>query len=411
MIDDIKPPARTPSDDSRSTPRNKHPSGDETGVASGLAPFSVPIKPDEPVSKETKPKPSKRKKILLAGLVLLIVGAIVSSWFFVFNKPAEVAPVTAQNTTPKKIEPPKPTTLASPLTGVQVAPELAKKPITAVMIENSPDSRPQSGLRDAGVIFEAIAEGGITRFATLFQEGQPAYIGPVRSIRPYYIDWYLPFDASLAHVGGSRDALDIVRGPGMKDLDQFFNSGYYQRISERYAPHNVYTSFEKLNALNTAKGFTDSAFTPWKRKADKKAETPTVKAINFNVSGFYYNVHYDYDPASNSYLRSQAGKPHVDITSQKDPSPRQLNPKVVIALVMPFDVVRASDGWRTSYATTGSGPMIVFQDGTAIGGTWSKKDMRSQFIFKDSAGNDFSFNAGQTWVTILDSLPDATYGP
>jgi hypothetical protein len=104
------------------------------------------------------------------------------------------------------------------------------------MIENSPDARPQSGLQDAGVVVEAIAEGGITRFLTLFQESQPQYIGPVRSLRPYYIDFAAPFQAGIAHVGGSPEALSRVRNGSYRDLDQFFNSAYFSRISARPAP-------------------------------------------------------------------------------------------------------------------------------------------------------------------------------
>ena len=81
----------------------------------------------------------------------------------------------------------KPKTVASRLSGVQVSPALAALPVTAVMIENSDAARPQSGLSDAGVVYEAIAEGGVTRFMALYEENQPSSIGPIRSARPFYI--------------------------------------------------------------------------------------------------------------------------------------------------------------------------------------------------------------------------------
>ncbi len=422
MIEDIKPPEpKLPTTNNRQPMRGQRLVGHSADGAKqrlsepNASPnLSVPIEgtienvPNQPNPK--KPFFTKKKIILLVGLFLLISLSASATYYFVFKPEPKTEPAK-KVTAVKKTEPAKPTTVASPLTGTQISPELAKRPVTAIMIENSPDARPQSALRDAGIIFEAIAEGGITRFATLFLESQPAYIGPVRSLRPYYIDWIDPFDASVAHVGGSRDALDIIRSPGHKDLDQFFNAGSYWRISERYAPHNVYTSFEKLNALNSAKGFNSSTFTPWSRKNESKLPTPTAKSIDFNVSGFYYNVHYDYDPVTNSYLRSQAGKPHVDVTSQKDPAPRQLSPKVVIALVMPFSTVKANDGWRTAYGTTGSGQMYVFQDGNVTSGTWSKTDSKSQFAFKDSAGAEIKLNPGQTWVTVVDNPADVKYVP
>ena len=107
------------------------------------------------------------------------------------------------------------------------------------MIENSPDARPQSGLKAAGVVYEAIAEGGITRFMALYQTSKPELIGPVRSLRMYYLDWFAPYSASIAHVGGSLNALTEARSGKYRDLDQFFNSQTYWRASDRYAPHNV----------------------------------------------------------------------------------------------------------------------------------------------------------------------------
>ena len=120
---------------------------------------------------------------------------------------------------------PKPT-YYSPLTGKVVKTKAATTtPVTAIMIENSPDARPQSGLKDAEVVYEAVAEGGITRFLALYQQHHPQLIGPVRSVRMYYVDWLTPYNASVAHVGGSYRALQLVRNGSYRDIDQFFNAG------------------------------------------------------------------------------------------------------------------------------------------------------------------------------------------
>ncbi|WP_348245977.1 hypothetical protein, partial [Salmonella enterica] len=85
---------------------------------------------------------------------------------------------------------------------------------------------------------------------------------------------------------------------GIKDLDQAFNPGAYQRVSSRYAPHNLYTSRDQLLALHEAKGYTKSEFKSYPRKEAKPAQTPTASKIDFDISGFLYNTHYDYDKAS-----------------------------------------------------------------------------------------------------------------
>jgi hypothetical protein len=182
---------------------------------------------------------SKRSKLELSAIAIVTgvgIGTLVLLIMHFADKPVQ----HVQSKQPARVAAPKPTTVASPLSGVQVSPDLAKRPVTGIMIENSPDARPQSGLQDAGVVYEAIAEGGITRFLALFQDSRPQYIGPVRSLRPYYIDFGWPYQAAIAHVGGSPDALTQIRSGSYRDLDQFFNSGTYSRINSRVAPHNVY---------------------------------------------------------------------------------------------------------------------------------------------------------------------------
>jgi hypothetical protein len=348
---------------------------------------------------------SRQEKMVAGGGALLVVAGIIAAVYFLFiqSTPVTSAPVIT------KVEPPKPTTIAAPLTGLQIDPSLATRPVTGIMIENSPDARPQSGLQDAGVVFEAIAEGGITRFVTLFQDTQPSYIGPVRSLRPYYLDFALPFDASIAHVGGSPDALAQVRSGGPIDLDQFFNADTYWRQSTRDAPHNVYTSFAKLDGLNQLKGHLTSKFTSWQRKKDQPSKTPAAKSIDLSISSFYFNVHYDWDAASNSYLRSEGGKPHLSTSSADNSTGQQLHPKVVIVPIMTYSVLDSSG--HSGYGVDGSGSVYIFQDGGVTQGTWSKAGRSSQFQFKDTAGNDIKLNAGQTWVTVLSDPSQVTYAP
>ena len=57
------------------------------------------------------------------------------------------------------------------------------------------------GLGAAGIVYEALAEGGIIRFLSIFQEPLPASLGPVRSLRPYYLDWGLEYGIPVARRG------------------------------------------------------------------------------------------------------------------------------------------------------------------------------------------------------------------
>lgn len=326
--------------------------------------------------------------IALGAIVVVGVGLLV--WM-------RLQP-SAEPTTSYAVTPPKPESVKyySPLTGAEVADEaVTKRHVTAVMIENSPDARPQSGLKEAGIVYEAIAEGGITRFIALYQESRPGLVGPVRSVRPYYVEWASAYDPAVAHIGGSSRALQMIRsGNYGVDLDQFFNAGSYWRASDRYAPHNVYTNFDKLDALSAAKGKTSSTYTALSRKADKKAESVTATHINLPISSARYAVDYDYDEASNSYPRKIGGEAHLDREAG------HIAPKVVIAIQVATSR-EMEDGYREQVATTGSGRAFVFQDGTVTEVTWQRPDVKSQISFIDASGKAVELNRGQTWITAL----------
>lgn len=337
-------------------------------------------------------KQHKKLSITLGILViLLIAGGTVGALYFFNQKPVEVV---------KKIEPtpiptPEPIHYYSPLTGNEVKDKAAtKQAVTAIMIENSPDARPQSGIKNSGVVFEAIAEGGITRFLALYQEQKPHLIGPVRSVRMYYVDWLAAFNASIAHVGGSAAALSEVRNGTYRDLDQFFNASTYWRATDRYAPHNVYTSFEKIDALNAKKGYTTSDFTGFSRKDSTASTAPNATSVDVKISSPLFNSHYDYNATTNTYDRSQAGAPH------KDREGGQISPRVVVVLKVTESTVM-EDGYRENINAIGSGNAVIFQDGTVQEVTWKKASKVAQITFTDASGNDVALARGQTWITAV----------
>lgn len=276
------------------------------------------------------------------------------------------------------------------------------KAVTAIMIENSPSARPQSGLKDAEIVFESVAEGGITRFLTIFQVNKPQLIGPVRSVREYYIDWLTPFEPSIAHVGGSATALKIIRNGQYRDIDQMFNGGFYWRSNDRYAPHNVYTSFEKLDALNKQRGYLTSNIDSFARQIPKLKKDQPIAArnINFTISSPLYNSGYTYNPDTNLYARHQAGKPHLD--REKG----QITANAVIAIETNMSRV-PQDGYRERVDSLGEGKAYIFQNGQVTEGTWKKPTTRQQIRFYDANNQEIAINAGQVWIS---AIPKASGG-
>lgn len=358
------------------------------------------------IKKTLLQKPPRKRLIIVSGTgTLLLVGALFA-WFWQTNKSPEPYDFNAIVMPDPKPQEPVDTRVVSPLTGQLVDPQLASRRITAVMIENSIDARPQSGLEEAGMVFEAIAEGGITRFMALFQEQQPGNIGPIRSARPYYVEWARGFDAAYVHSGGSPEALALIRSIAVKDLDHGnYGGALADRVSFRFAPHNVYTTMNKVDGVANSAGFTSSDFDGFARieeseDAEEPSEAatatanPTATSISFDISSANYNTSYAYDAEAGCYMRSMAQRPHTDKDSNK-----QICPENIIALETTYSI--HPNRIHSVYKTVGSGAVTVFQNGEAVKGTWKKESQTSPLQFFDANGEPLKLAVGQTWVTAI----------
>lgn len=338
----------------------------------------------------------KHKKVTIPVSILLALAIGYAVIFFAFLNKPEPSPEPRKQETKEKVVA-EPVKYYSPLTGIEVASEAdTNKPITAVILENTPAARPQSGLQEAEVVYEAVTEGGITRFLAFYQQSQPELIGPVRSLRPFFVDALAPYDAGVLHVGGSKEALDEIRNGNYKDLDQFFNGGTYWRSTDRYAPHNVYTNSQNVAALNATKGYTESTPKPMPRaeEAPKVAVEPTATPqFDVHVSGQLYDSTWIYDAASGTYQRHQAGGPHLD--REKG----QVTAEVVVTLNQNLS---AAGGGRYNYQTTGTGTGTVNYKGNAYPVNWHKADRSAQYSFTSAHDNqEFLLPKGSTWFTAV----------
>ena len=297
----------------------------------------------------------------------------------------------------------------------------------AVMIENHSEARPQSGLSSADVVYEAVAEGGITRFMAVFYCGlTEVQIGPVRSARTYYLDWLGEYDALYAHVGGANtpgpaDSLGQIIRYKVKDLNQF-GIGFptfwrdYQRLGHSVATeHTMYSTTQKLWEVGAKREWTnvdplgvawDKSFIPWKFKDDAKGIGTQKITVNFWESQTGYQVEWNFDSTCNCYKRKNGGSEHTDLNTKK-----QLDPKNV---VIQFErESNANDGYENNvhllYGTTGTGKALIFQDGQVIEGKWTKLSRVARTKYIDSTGKEIQFNKGQIWIQTVPEGSKVTY--
>lgn len=295
----------------------------------------------------------------------------------------------------------------------------------AVMIENHSESRPQSGLSKADIVYEAIAEGGITRFLVIYYCDTAAFdtlLGPIRSARTYYLDWTMEYDGPFVHVGGATCHPDVdpraralcqIDEYGIRDIDQIGRYGSYPYFWRDYeklghpvaTEHTMHSTTEKLWEIAEKAGYKAEDeeginwlvnFKSWKFKEDDK-EKGDVSEIKFNFWEGHqdYKVVWRYDKDKNEYKRINGDKEHLDFNTKE-----QLTTKVVI-IQKTREIGPVDEHKHLLYKTTGSGELLLFQDGKVIEGKWVKKDKASRTIFYDKRGREIKLNQGKIWIEIV----------
>lgn len=378
--------------------------------------------------------------MLIGGLILYLLSTGISYAAFRFLvgpvAPSLISPLPVEEAR-SRVDLTAPKTEACPLNGEMFTKGErqiweGRRPLT-VMIENHAEARPQSGLSKADIMYEAVAEGGITRFLAVYYCGAAAedfIIGPVRSARTYYLDFASEYgDYPLyAHVGGANqpglsNALGQIGDYGWlakgNDMNQF-SLGFptfwrdYERLGRPVATeHTMYTTADKLYEVAHQRGLDakddggdkwNEDWLSWQFKDDASAKGD-VNNIKFNFwSGYQeYEVNWQYNQQNNQYLRFNGGQVHKDLNNEE-----QLMAKVVIVQFMrekgPINELK-----HLLYTTTGTGKAIVFQDGQATQATWSKTKRQDRTIFKDSKGQEIKFNRGPIWIEIVPAGKEVSY--
>lgn len=277
--------------------------------------------------------------------------------------------------------------------------------VYAVMIDNHVLSRPQSGLGQASLVYEAVAESPITRFLAVFYADEKINkIGPVRSARPFYVDWAKEFKGPYLHVGGSDNALDTLAKTYSFDLNEFSNGKYFWRAWTRSQPHNVYTSNELLaKAVENKKWAVKNDFASWPfiPEEQSRQESP-AQTISIDFATADFVTQWQYNWVENDYLRFQAGEIHEDAEGG------EIRAKNIAVMYTDSQVIDSYG--RRETRTLGSGQAIVFSGGKVKKGTWKRATLGERTRFYDEAGREVAFYPGQTWIEVVPKhFPKVTY--
>jgi len=299
-------------------------------------------------------------------------------------------------------KPPEP--VRWPLTGLDApSPEAVRQRVVSVKIENSPAARPQSGLQQADVVYETVAEGGITRFNALFHSQAPDPVGPVRSARLSDITIVPQYGALFVFSGASASVNAAVRSAGLENLSQDVGiTAPFFRSSARSAPHNLYAHLDAVRAEAARRGMpTEAEPKRLSFLTGSGANPGGVPALSIDIPFSTANrVLWSYDQTAGVYLRTNNGRVHTDALTGEQIAAR--NVVVIWAKYVPQG--KRDSAGSTTYDVTlkGTGKASVFIAGQRYDCTW-EADGSAPPVFKATDGSAIRLARGNTWFQVIDT--------
>ncbi|SHM05949.1 Protein of unknown function [Caldanaerovirga acetigignens] len=285
--------------------------------------------------------------------------------------------------------------LKNPLTGLpMVMGEEYIRPF-AVMVENEKNARPQSGLDKADVVYEILTEGGITRFLAVYFGSNAEEIGPVRSARPYFIDFAMEYEAIYVHYGGSPQAYsDLKKYDKIDNIDGIYDNVTFWRDKTRRPPHNAYTSSHNIMKTAQKRGYLRTVkLNGWDFIGEENSTPGSLKEFELDYSR-NYKVKYVYDEKKQAYIRYINDKPHVD---------RKTNEPIAVRnVIIQFMDTRVFDSeGRLAIKTMGSGKGYYISDGNCTYINWEKNSRFAKTKYTTENGVELRLNPGNTWIQIM----------
>ncbi len=332
----------------------------------------------------------RRVQLAAATVITVIVGAV---FYYAF-----IAPGLKTSKAPEAPAHLFDTPVARhPLTGVIVSSTPDFFPVS-VMFDNFETVKTRPGLENASIVYEALAEGGITRLMGVFDSSDSVKkFGPIRSVRPYFIDWASEYGGILMHVGGSPEALDQLKNSdAVMDIDQIgAKEMYFTRDPSIQPPHNVFSSFSSWLQLDDRLHVPHPTITPWKY-SDMAPQTQTATQQVDIIYSPGLKTSWAYNAEKNSYIRFVNGDAQLYATGDS------VSASNVVIIQVPTETIDTVG--RQHMKTLGSGPAQILRNGQTMHGTWMKETRGSRMRFIGDDQQEISLTPGRTWVAVVPSL-------
>jgi len=268
----------------------------------------------------------------------------------------------------------------------------------AIMIENQADARPQSGLTTADVVYEALAEGGITRFIALYLSGDAPVVGPVRSLRHYFAFLAADYGADVVHIGASPEGFTWRDAMNMGHLDESAGDPGIWRVRTRPPPHNAYTDTAADRGFLQQMGRQQNRrWGPLLFDAQAPRGEEAAEQITLGFLPWPYRVSYAWDATQGRYLRSMEGSRHIDAYSGE-----QIAPATVVVQFADVEAIPNDPKLRLDVNLVGgNGDLVIFSNGTRREGTWAKSAPRSSTRWLDTRAQPVVIPPGPVWVEVV----------
>lgn len=288
------------------------------------------------------------------------------------------------------------------ITGLWIPEDIGNKRPYAIQFSNFKTVSNQSGLGQAGIVYEAIVEGGITRLLGIFDKIEGKRIGSIRSSRHYFVSFADEYDAIYIHFGKTKYAVAKLKELGIDNLDGETGIGttVFYRDNSLKAPHNAFTSLEGILAGIDKKKFrTDynegyqPHFTFYEKDTDIKSET-IVNKVTLKYSS-YINPYFEYKEEDKLYYRYQFGNIHKDTVTGEQLAFKN----IIVQFVKQWDIDK--NDYQTMKLEDASGTGYLISNGKLVPITWKKNEKTKWMRYYNEAGEELTLNPGKTFISIF----------